>query len=64
MAAPSTHSQTDSNKHSDEHFDEADSHQHLADDSEAWTGVIGLLLFVVSIGLSLAVLTLWLSRNP
>ena len=64
MATPSTHSPADSKKHGDEYFDEADSHQHLADDSEAWTGVIGLLLFVVSIGLSLAVLTLYLSRNP
>lgn len=64
MAAPSTHSHTDSQTHDDEHFDETDSNQHLADDSEAWNGVIGLLLFVVTIGLSLAVLTLWLSRNP
>ncbi|QDU28749.1 hypothetical protein ETAA8_38540 [Anatilimnocola aggregata] len=48
----------------DDHFDESESNQHLADDSEAWNGVTGLLLFIVSIGLSLAMLTLYLSRNP
>jgi hypothetical protein len=34
-----------------------------AEDSEAWQGVVGILLFIVSIGLVLAVLTLWLSRS-
>lgn len=48
----------------DEHFEESEANQHLADDSEAWNGVTGLLLFIVSIGLALAFLTLYLSRNP
>jgi hypothetical protein len=47
-----------------DHFDEHESNQHLADDSEAWNGVTGLLIFIVTIGLSLAALTLYLSRNP
>lgn len=52
-----------SNPKHDEHFDEAESNQLLAEDSEAWNGVTGLLLFIVSIGLSLAFLTLYLSRG-
>ena len=57
MAAHSSPSHND-------HFDEHESNEHLAEDSEAWNGVTGLLLFIVSIGLSLAMLTLYLSRNP
>ncbi|WP_425613933.1 hypothetical protein NA78x_003779 [Anatilimnocola sp. NA78] len=48
----------------DNHFEEHEANEHLAEDSEAWNGVTGLLLFIVSIGLSLAMLTLFLSRNP
>lgn len=48
----------------DKHFDEHESQQHLNEDSEAWNGVTGLLLFIVTIGLALASLTLYLSRNP
>jgi hypothetical protein len=61
MAAHSTHSPDD---HASEHFEEHESQQHLAEDSEAWNGVTGLLLFIVTIGLALASLTLFLSRNP
>ena len=53
-----------SDDHHDSHFEEHESQQHLADDSEAWNGVTGLLLFIVTIGLALASLTLFLSRNP
>lgn len=60
MAAHSTHD----DHAGDKHFEEHESQQHLADDSEAWNGVTGLLLFIVSIGLALAALTLFLSRNP
>jgi hypothetical protein len=31
------------------------------DDKDAWKGVVGLLLFIVSVGIILAVLTVWLS---
>lgn len=48
----------------DKHFDDHESQQHLSEDSEAWNGVTGLLIFIVSIGLILAMLTLYLSRNP
>jgi hypothetical protein len=58
----SAHPHTDD--HSSSHFDEHESQQHQADDSEAWNGVTGLLLFIVTIGLALASLTLFLSRNP
>jgi hypothetical protein len=37
--------------------------EHLAEDSLAWRHVVGLLLFIVSIGLVLAVLTLLLSAS-
>jgi hypothetical protein len=33
----------------------------LLEDSEAWKHVVGLLLTIVSIGLVLAILTVWLS---
>jgi hypothetical protein len=33
-----------------------------AEDSEAWKNVVGVLLFIVSVGLALAVLTLFISR--
>lgn len=59
MAAHSTH-----DDHANTHFEEHEAQQHLNDDSEAWNGVTGLLLFIVSIGLALASLTLFLSRNP
>ena len=61
MAAHSSHSHDD---HANKHFEEHESQQHLAEDSEAWNGVTGLLLFIVTIGLALAALTLFLSRNP
>ena len=48
----------------DKHFDEHESQHHLNEDSEAWNGVTGLLIFIVTIGLMLAALTLYLSRNP
>jgi hypothetical protein len=50
-----------SDDHHDSHFEEQEAQQHMADDSEAWNGVTGLLLFIVSIGLVLASLTLVLS---
>jgi hypothetical protein len=53
------HSQPEPNKY----FEEAEANQHLADDSEAWNGVTGLLLFIVTLGLSLAFLTLYLSSG-
>jgi hypothetical protein len=53
------HSQPEPSKH----FEEAEANQHLADDSEAWNGVTGLLLFIVTLGLSLAFLTLYLSSG-
>jgi hypothetical protein len=59
MAAHSTH-----DDHANKHFEDHESQQHLAEDSEAWNGVTGLLLFIVTIGLALAALTLFLSRNP
>jgi hypothetical protein len=48
----------------DDHFEETEANEHLAEDSEAWNGVTGLLIFIVSIGLILAALTLYISRNP
>jgi len=60
MAAHPTHD----DHAGDKHFDDHESQQHLAEDSEAWNGVTGLLLFIVTVGLILASLTLYLSRNP
>jgi hypothetical protein len=62
MAAHSTHPHDE--HAADKHFEDHESQQHLSDDSEAWNGVTGLLIFIVSIGLVLAALTLYLSRNP
>ena len=41
-------------------FSEALREQQLEDDSAAWRGVISLLLLIISVGLTLAVLTVWL----
>jgi hypothetical protein len=57
MAAHPTPPQND-------HFEEHEAQEHLNEDSEAWNGVTGLLLFIVTIGLALASLTLYISRNP
>lgn len=63
MAAHSTHSHDEHAAH-DKHFEDHESQSHLDEDSEAWNGVTGLLIFIVTIGLILAGLTLYLSRNP
>lgn len=36
--------------------------EHKAEDSEAWRNVVGVLLLIVSIGLVLAVITVFLTR--
>lgn len=41
-------------------FSDETRQQHLAEDSEAWGAVTGILLTIVSIGACLAVLTVWI----
>jgi hypothetical protein len=40
-------------------FDERVRGEHLEDDSAAWRGVTGLLLTIISMGLCLALFTVW-----
>lgn len=48
--------------HSDHKFwDRQTSDELRLDDSEAWRNVVGLLLLIVSVGIVLAVLTVYLS---
>jgi hypothetical protein len=48
--------------HSDQQFwDRQTSDELRLDDSEAWRNVVGLLLLIVSVGIALAVLTVFLS---
>lgn len=41
-------------------FSEQSQHEQLHDDSEAWRAVTGLLLTIVSIGVLLAIFTVWI----
>ena len=43
----------------EESFQENARRQQLADDSDAWRAVTGILLTIVSVGATLAVFTVW-----
>ena len=42
-----------------ESFDERVRQEQLEDDSAAWNAVTGLLMMIITIGLSLALFTVW-----
>lgn len=46
----------------DPHFAPEVAQQHLAEDSEAWNGVVTLLLFIVTMGVCLMTATVFLGR--
>lgn len=46
-----------------ESFSEKVRHEQLEDDTAAWNAVTGLLLTIITIGLSLAVLTVWVCSS-
>ena len=41
-------------------FDEQRRQQQLQDDSQAWRAVTGVLITIVSVGVCLAILTVWI----
>ena len=44
-------------------FSQAARDQQVQEDSDAWYGVTGLLLTIISFGLSLALFTVWMSYH-
>jgi|CXWL01.1.fsa_nt_gi hypothetical protein len=46
-----------------ENFSEKVRGEQLADDSAAWNAVTGLLMTIISIGLSLALFTVWVCSS-